>query len=159
MLITVRKFTRQRVERSILPAHRTYLHVTGPHLRRAYVTYMHTLPRGKFLRETPRRCVRRLPRCVIILSVHSRVPTNRLSFIMNPKVTHARWRRNRYIRGLSCFRILSWTHTVGRQYCELLNRKWFGIKPKCKQKIHLRRKLYVTWNHGNKLFFLFWQKD
>lgn len=33
----MRKFTRRRVERSILPAHRTYLHVTGPHLRCAYV--------------------------------------------------------------------------------------------------------------------------
>lgn len=83
-----------------------------------------TALRGKFPRGAgggggggrglPRRCVPRLSRRVIILSAHSRVPMNRLSFIISPKVTHVRARararhlsRNRYIRGLSCFRILS----------------------------------------------------
>jgi len=60
-------------------------------------THVYAPPRGKFPRG-PRRCVRRLSRRVIILSAHSCVPTNRLSFIISPKVTRARFRLSASIR-------------------------------------------------------------
>lgn len=136
----MRKFTRQRVERSILPAHRTYLHVTGPHLRCAYVAYIHTLPRGKFLRESPRRCVRRLPRCYYLIRALTRAHESAKLYYEPESYTRALPTESIHTRLILLPHIILNAH--GR--LALLRFAKSQMIRNEAQKICLRRKFYVT---------------
>lgn len=135
-LITAREFTRQRVERSILPVHRTYLRVTDPHLRCSYVsacTYIYIYILYTFIEMKIPEGVRAktfslASHYYLIRALTRAYESPELYY--NPE-SYTRTSKSMHTRLILLSHIILNAH--GWLYYRPLNRKWFELKLKCKQ--------------------------